>query len=511
MAPSINALRDGDMPPCRRFWIERTKKASKDADLAVVILWLIAFGTRPFHIQIGAANQSQAGEIVRRIDAILVHNDWLNQYVQIIQNKVKSTKLTAAGQALVVCDVVATDKSGGKHGATPDLLVLNEVTHVEHNWDFVQTMFDNADGVARGVVIVATNAGFFGTKPHIWRQHAVKKQSEDQTWQVHVWDRPAPWHSQATLDDVKARSSHGNYTRLWWGQWVSGKGDALDEDKLNAMFTLPGPTLQPEPGWEYVIGVDLGVKHDHSGVVVVGINYSLQLCKTAIWGRWKPVPGTGKNGGIDEVPLDAVQRTVLQWYRLFRAHTVFYDPSQAILMIQQLQRQGVICTEMPFIASKLKAMAEAFQTIVTAGKIQAYDDAAGSLRAEFAKFNIVEKSYGCRLEAVSDETGHADVGTALIICMPYVRDALNGSNFLHPDDPITFSDCRGLAGEELDEMPDDLREIAELGDPKLRRSRAPAAAPGIIGKDTKPKQDTLPDSDVSDDEYFRQLGLNGWG
>ena len=36
MAPSLEALRVGEKPKMQRFWIERTKKASKDADLAVV-------------------------------------------------------------------------------------------------------------------------------------------------------------------------------------------------------------------------------------------------------------------------------------------------------------------------------------------------------------------------------------------------------------------------------------------------------------------------------------------
>ena len=35
IAPSLHALRDGEMPPHRRFWLERTKKTAKDADVAI--------------------------------------------------------------------------------------------------------------------------------------------------------------------------------------------------------------------------------------------------------------------------------------------------------------------------------------------------------------------------------------------------------------------------------------------------------------------------------------------
>ena len=43
MAPSLVAVARGDVPALRRFWIERTKGGSKDCDVAVAILWLLAF------------------------------------------------------------------------------------------------------------------------------------------------------------------------------------------------------------------------------------------------------------------------------------------------------------------------------------------------------------------------------------------------------------------------------------------------------------------------------------
>ncbi len=35
LGPSLHAVRDGNIPPIRRFWIERTKKEAKDSDLAI--------------------------------------------------------------------------------------------------------------------------------------------------------------------------------------------------------------------------------------------------------------------------------------------------------------------------------------------------------------------------------------------------------------------------------------------------------------------------------------------
>lgn len=60
LAPSLQALQRGDMPEWRRWWIERTKKSSKDTDIAICIVWLIAYVRHPFLAQVCAANSDQA-------------------------------------------------------------------------------------------------------------------------------------------------------------------------------------------------------------------------------------------------------------------------------------------------------------------------------------------------------------------------------------------------------------------------------------------------------------------
>src|SRR3972149_11158288 len=80
LAPSLIAVRNGTMPGRRRFWIERTKKAGKDSDLAACLLWLIAFPTRPLYCQVGAADQDQAAIVKRRIADLLYHHDRLGEF-----------------------------------------------------------------------------------------------------------------------------------------------------------------------------------------------------------------------------------------------------------------------------------------------------------------------------------------------------------------------------------------------------------------------------------------------
>ena len=50
--PALVAVSKGEKPPIGRYWWEATKGASKDSDLAIAVLWLLAFSKRPLTIQI---------------------------------------------------------------------------------------------------------------------------------------------------------------------------------------------------------------------------------------------------------------------------------------------------------------------------------------------------------------------------------------------------------------------------------------------------------------------------
>ena len=454
LAPALQALRDGEMPKMRRFWIERTKKASKDADLAVVMLWLICFPRRPFYAQVAAANKVQAAIVKERMQHLLHWNPWLNDLVEIIQWEVRSKKTLADGSPMAKMDIMSSDIAGA-HGGTPNILIMNELSHVVR-WEFVENLMDNARGVAQGLVIIATNAGFKGTKAEQWRNNAIT--SED--WCVHVLDRPAPWHDSATIREAKKLDGESRWWRLWMGKWQSGKGDAVTEDAIERCFRLAGPLDRPEPGWIYIGGLDLGISHDHSGFVILGANPKEQLIKTAYWKAWEPDPKTG------EIFLPDVRETCYAMSRLFKLDRLFYDPHQAKLMAQELTQKGVRVVEMTFSTpSNLSKMATSFLQVIEGGKLECYDDDTGRLRRDFGKFNIVEKNYGYRLEAVADQYGHADVGTALVIALPASLDLLNGNLSLFTEEDVIVdveemgSGAREFSEEEVEALPKELRDI----------------------------------------------------
>ncbi len=459
IAPSLHAVRDGKMPIDRRFWIERTKKAGKDSDLAIILLWLIAFSKRPFLAQVGAADKDQAAIVRTRMKDLLYHNPWLNEYVEAQQYRIVHKR------GLASLDILAADIPGS-HGAAPDVLVLNELSHVgKGKWEFLENLLDNADGVPQGLVLIATNAGFKGTKAEVLRKNAI----ESEIWKVQIFNRPAPWLNKADVKEAVKRDGKSRGNRLWYGKWASGKGDALSEDDIDRCFRRRlGPITKPKRGWQYIGALDLGVSHDHSGFLILGIDEEGQRIRVAWFRGWAPSQRTGK------VDLIEVEDTCYAMSRRFRLSWLGFDPFEAELMAQRLVRRGVPMQEWSFKKpSNLNAMAEALVKVVEAGKLECYEDEEGRLRRDFGKFNIVEKSYGYKLEAVSDEHGHADVGTALVIALPQaVKMMAGGGMSLSADDVLwEEGDDKPLDERAVKGLPEELRGIYEAEDEEEKKQR----------------------------------------
>jgi hypothetical protein len=96
--------------------------------------------------------------------------------------------------------------------------------------------------------------------------------------------------------------------------------------------------------------------------------------------------------------------------------------------------------------------------------LEGYDDDEGRLRRDLGKFSIVETTYGMKLDAVSDEFGHADVGVALAIALPKAFEMLGGMGvLLHSGDDLVGGEEGDLTDDDIEKMPADLRELCEIG------------------------------------------------
>lgn len=407
LAPSLLAVARGQMPPMGRFWFEATKGAAKDTTLAACLLWLLPFSARPLACQIGAADADQADELRKAAKQILSMNPWLGQRVGIQSWRILCE---ATGSE---AEIIATDVAGS-HGARPDVLILNELSHVTR-FEFAENLADNASKVPHGLMIVATNAGFTGSDAWRWREIA----RTSGRWSFHVFDRPAPWLDPAEIAEAQRRNSPARFNRLWRGVWSSGSGDALDPADIDASIA---PDLKPvadrPQGVTAVCGLDLGIRHDHSALVALGADHARQRVRLLAAKWWPPSPLTGK------VDLEQVKAETLATAKRLRAD-VRFDPYQAALMAQQLARDGVHCIEVPFVGSTLNVLATTLLETFRSRRIDLYN--CPRLVSDLRRLTIVEKSYGHKLEATRDADGHADVATALAIALPAAVEALTST------------------------------------------------------------------------------------
>ena len=106
-----------------KFWIEWTKGAGKDTILAAIVLYLAIFSRRPLTIQIAAVDQAQADELHKAAKTWLYYNPWLAECVEIQNWRILGER------SGVVAEILSAD-TAGSHGARPDVLILNELSHV---------------------------------------------------------------------------------------------------------------------------------------------------------------------------------------------------------------------------------------------------------------------------------------------------------------------------------------------------------------------------------------------
>ncbi len=414
VSPALLAVATGQQPACGRYFWDGTKGTAKSTLIAWLVLWLVAFSRKPLTIQIGAADADQAAEPRKAADETLRQMPWLAQRVTIDRWKIACE---ATGST---CTIEAADVAGS-HGARPHVLFLDEL-HAITKREFAENLMDNASKMPDGLVVIGTNSGVLDTWQWQWRELA----RTSERWTFLRWAEPAPWLDPAEIAEAERRNTRARYRRLFWGEWSpENEGEGLDSQDVQAAKVLRGPTHQLPADSEAFCGVDIGVKRDFSGMVVLLCRKGSPKIQLALAQSWSPPRG-------GEVDLSAVERAILDAHRRFRFR-LYADPHQASLLLQRLRSRGVWATEMPFTGQKCDQMATTLLRVFRERSIELYDHP--QLVGELLKLQIVERAFGYRLTSTRTEAGgHCDLATSMSICLPAAERwaALNASYRLPP-------------------------------------------------------------------------------
>jgi hypothetical protein len=458
LAPALHYLalseaerRKASIPAVRNYWIEATKGTGKDYVLAACVLWLAAFGKRPLTIEVCAADQEQAAELWKSAKSILYANRWLSQFVSMKNH-------TIAGKGNGVEAKILTADKAGSHGSRPDLLILNELSHVE-KWEYIHNRRDNARKVPHCVTICATNAGFTGTEAYRWRELA----RTSPRWKFLQFAEPAPWLDPEEVAEAKILGqASGRYARLFWGVWQSGSGDALEEEDIEAAITQDGPLSVSDTElakWTFVGALDLGIKRDHSAFVVLGVRAKSQRVRLCWVQHWKPPKG-------GQVIVADVRNHILDVHRRrFHLRRLVFDPSQCLDTAQQLRRAGMVCDELVLSSKSVQDMiAAAMVEMFRLRQIDLYRHP--QLIRDLGRISIQENGFGQqRLTAVRDADGHADVGTALAYGLPFAQRLTFTSRSVSREDVVAM--------HTSDISPNPIRHGVQIGRPNVAAGRGP--------------------------------------
>jgi hypothetical protein len=383
-------------PTIRRAWLERPRGHSKTADLAVPVVWALAFATRPLSGVAAAADRDQARLLRDAIATLARLNRWLGQTLDVQSWRVVNTR---TGSAL---EILSSDEASS-YGQLPDFVIADEVTHWTKDGLWV-SLFSAAAKRASCLFLASMNAGFTGS--WVWQvREAVRT---DPAWYFNHLDGPrASWITPARLAEQRRLLPPLAYDRLWGNEWTSGSGDALTEADILAAVRLEGPMLAREGPYSFFGGLDLGISRDHASLVLLARHERTKRLRLAQVYNWQPPRG----GKID---LDWVKDKVLDLHRIFGA-TFYLDPYQAELLAQQLAKAGVRVELIPFVGKNLNEMASNLIEAFADRNIDLYPHAA--LLDDLKRLRIKETAAGWKLDPARTQAGHGDRATGLSLAL----------------------------------------------------------------------------------------------
>ncbi len=401
ISPCLMAVATDQMPPYRGVWLERTKGASKDSDVACCLLWLAFFSRRPLDMEMGAEKEEQAAETTKAMEDIVELNPWMKPHITFFKTRV------FAKRTRVEMDVLATTRTAA-HGSRPHVSLINELSHIVTK-KFAETMQDNATKLANNFMLIATNAGELHSWQYDWREELRR----NKTWWFQKVEEIAPWIPERNIETARGLSTPMRFNRLWKGIWSPREGDAIDPVDIDRAIRLTGPMTTEEikrDGWLVILGGDAGIKHDHAALIALAVKPGQPEIRLARCESWAP----GPNQKIDLTLMDAA---IARAHRDFLLLGMCYDVTQMELMAQRAAKIGVPIDPINFTGREADEMVRVILECFRNGRIAIFPDEM--LIRDLHRLVIKENRFGhYKLDAIRDEYGHADRAIALAIALP---------------------------------------------------------------------------------------------
>ena len=444
-----------------RAWIERPRGHSKTSDIAIAASWLLFASRAKLSGVVAAADSDQAGLLIAAIDSLLRVNPWLSNILQVRKDRVFNKH---TGSELVV---ISSD-AASSYGTLPDFVICDEVSHWQRR-DLWDSLFSAAAKRRHCLLMVIGNAGWQDS--WVWPlREAIR---EDESWLFRRLEGPcASWITPEQLAEQRRLLPDPVYRRLWLNEWIDGTDSpALTVADIDSAITMKRPPTARQNGWLTVAGLDIGLTRDASALVLVrkhvgwseqkiikpeklprvwsamadlelidGPQSQSEWITHAATGRvelvyvkvWEPTQG--------RVELNEIEAEILKLHQRFGISRLAADPWQAMQLIENCQRAGIVSEPLHFTPANLQSMAQAVLEGFRERTFTMYPH--GILSADLKRLRVEERASGYRLAASRTNTGegtrHADAATALSLALVAAKQ-IQGEFTLTQNRHLVFS------------------------------------------------------------------------
>jgi phage terminase large subunit-like protein len=346
-------------------WESRPRGGSKSTDIAGIcmaaMVELDPAGSRSYTI---AVDKDQGRLISEAAAGFVARTPALASALTVDSYKVSAN----SGSTL---EVLAAD-AASTWGLKPRRVVCDEFCQWPStaNAKGVWTAILTSMGKVAGAKLLCTSTS--GDPAH-WSHGVYETALKSKAWTVSETPGPLPWVSADFLAEQRLILPDSVYRRLHLNEWCASEDRLTSLDDVRACVTLDGP-LERQEGCQYVLSLDLGVRHDRTVAAVMHSERVIDpdgrdVVQRMVLDRMQVWAGTRTN----PVDLGEVERWVEFTARAYRAKVVC-DPWQAIAMVQRLRSRGLQVEEFTFSQQSTGRLAVALHTTIRDHRLAIPDD-----------------------------------------------------------------------------------------------------------------------------------------
>lgn len=276
-------------------------------------------------------------------------------------------------------------------GSKPTLFVFDELWGLTDRalLDAVLSALPKAPG---SQLLVTTNAGFFDTPA--WELWKLCRDGGDSAFRG--WDsfERGVWPSWMPIEERERQRRllpASVFERFFENRWTSGSGEFLSREDVEACIDedLEPHALRFSPAHRHYLGIDLGLKHDRSAIVVLHKERERAVVDhVATW------------YGTPERPVsleDVHAYLAMLGRRIPRLKRAYADPWQGSLLIERARRGGMrTLEEFPFTTANVQLLSQSLWNAFRSDAIRI--PPYGPLIDELVGAKLVQRRYGWRID-----------------------------------------------------------------------------------------------------------------